>query len=173
MIARPGVVMGAGTPMQHSGLGLWVRDNHCVGWGLGNTPLPLVWVEDAAAALAGLAALSADEGAELAGEALNLATRVPLTAREIVEVFRETSGRALHFHPRPLALSQTLELGKWLVKLAGGRRTAAPSWRDLKSRQLRPEFSCRRARRVLGWKPVEERERFLELAVRPMAEPGT
>ncbi|HSG40999.1 MAG TPA: Gfo/Idh/MocA family oxidoreductase, partial [Thermoanaerobaculia bacterium] len=30
VIARPGVVLGEGTPLQHSGLGLWVRDNHCV-----------------------------------------------------------------------------------------------------------------------------------------------
>jgi nucleoside-diphosphate-sugar epimerase len=56
-----------------------------------------------------------------------------------------------------------MEVGKWLVKKAGGRKDAAfPSYRDLKSRSLWPELSCERARDVLGWRPVEEREEFLE-----------
>ena len=42
--------------MQHSGLGYWARDNHCIGWGAGDHPLPLVWVDDVAAALAAIAA---------------------------------------------------------------------------------------------------------------------
>ncbi len=36
VIVRPGVVLGEGTPLQHSGLGFWARDNHCIGWGLGD-----------------------------------------------------------------------------------------------------------------------------------------
>ncbi|MDP6540216.1 MAG: NAD-dependent epimerase/dehydratase family protein [Planctomycetota bacterium] len=163
-ILRPGVVVGAGTPLQHSGLGLWVRDSHCIGWGRGDHPLPLVWVEDTAEAIT-RAALH--EGTELDGRALNLCAKVPLTAAEVVEELARSSGRALVFHPRSLALSQVMEVGKWLVKIAGGRRGIPfPSWRDLSSRSLRPEFSCTTARRVLGWEPVEEREAFLDAAVR-------
>ena len=157
-IVRPGVVLGADAPFQHSGLGLWVRDNHCIGWGPGDRPLPLVLVEDVADVLARLAAFA---GRELDGRALNLATRVPLTARELVAHFARVTGRDAHFHPRLLALSQALEIGKWLVKKAGGRRDAFPSYRDLKSRSLWPEFSCRSARERLGWKPCEEHEAFL------------
>jgi len=80
-VVRPAVVLGADAALQHSGIGLWVRDNHCVGWGLGERPLPLVLVEDVADALA-RAALHA--GHELDGRALNLAARVPLCARELV-----------------------------------------------------------------------------------------
>ena len=40
VVTRPGVVLGEGTPMQHSGLGLWVRDNHYVGWDSATTPCP-------------------------------------------------------------------------------------------------------------------------------------
>jgi len=167
VILRPGIVVGRGTALQHSGLGLWVRDNHCVGWGHGDTPLPLVWVDDVAEALV-LAALH--DGPELHGRALNLAANVPLTARETVEELRRASGRALHFHPRGLALSQTMEIGKWLVKKAGRRKDAAfPSYRDLASRALTVRLASDLARTLLGWKPVEERERFLELAVRAMA----
>lgn len=164
VIVRPGVVLGEGTPLQHSGLGLWVRDNHCVGWGLGDNPLPVVAVDDVADALVRLAVY---EGHGLDGQALNLCTQAPLSAREIVEEMRRATGRDLHFHPRPLWLSQTLEIGKWIVKKIGRRPGAAfPSYRDLKTRALVPRFSSRTAREVLGWRPVEDREAFLDLTVR-------
>lgn len=159
-IVRPAVVVGPGTPMQHSGLGLWVRDNHCVGWGHGDRPCPLVLADDVADALA---ALVAYEGDDLDGRALNLASRVPLTPAEVVAQWRERSGRDVHFHPRSLWLSQSMEIGKWLVKKAGGRKDAPfPSYRDLKSRALWPELACERARTKLDWKPVEDRDTFLE-----------
>jgi len=163
-IVRPGVVLGADAPLQHSGIGLWVRDNHCVGWGRGDRPLPLVLVEDVAAALAALAAY---EGHGLDGRALNLAARGPFTAAELVRELAARTGRAFHFHPRALALSQTLEIGKWIVKKAGGRRDAFPSYRDLASRSLWPELACRTARQELGWKPCEERAEFLRRLLSP------
>jgi len=157
-IVRPGVVMGADAPFQHSGLGLWARDNHCIGWGPGARPLPLVLVEDVADALARVAAHA---GRELDGKALNLAARVPLSARELVAYYARASGRDVHFHPRALALSQSLEIGKWLVKKAGGRRDAFPSYRDLKSRALWPALACRTARETLGWQPCDDAREFL------------
>jgi hypothetical protein len=58
------------------------------------------------------------------------------------------------------------------VKKAGRRKDASfPSYRDLASRALTVPLACDLARTVLGWKPVEDRERFLALAVRPMAAP--
>ncbi|MCE9593567.1 MAG: NAD-dependent epimerase/dehydratase family protein [Planctomycetes bacterium] len=169
VIVRPAVVLGPGTAMQHSGLGLWVRDNHCVGWGHGETPLPLIYVEDVAEALARTVAHSGDE---LDGKTLNLSANTGLCAREVVAEFVRATGRRLEFHPRSLAFSQTLEVGKWLVKKAGRRKDAAfPSWRDLKSRELRPTLTSNLAREVLGWKPVEDRERFLDLAVRSHGKP--
>lgn len=164
VIVRPGVVLGEGTPLQHSGLGLWVRDNHCVGWGLGDNPLPVVAVDDVAGALVRLAV---HEGHDLDGKALNLCTQAPLSAREIVEEMRRATGRDLHFHPRPLWLSQAMEIGKWVVKKIGRRPGATfPSYRDLKTRALVPRFSSRTAREVLGWRPVEEREAFLDRILR-------
>jgi predicted dehydrogenase/nucleoside-diphosphate-sugar epimerase len=158
VIARPGVVLGAEAPFQHSGLGLWVRDNHCVGWGPGERPLPLVLVEDVADALARLVEF---RGRELDGRALNLAARVPLGAHALVEHIARHTQRDVHFHPRALAFSQLAEIGKWLVKRAGGRSDAFPSYRDLKSRSLWPALACRGAREVLGWRPCEEPGEFL------------
>ncbi|MEE8467081.1 MAG: NAD(P)-dependent oxidoreductase, partial [Planctomycetota bacterium] len=164
VIARPGVVLGQGTPMQHSGLGLWVRDNHCVGWGRGDHALPLVWVEDVADALSRIAL---HEGDALHGKALNLCALTQLTAAEVVAELAAATGRALHFHPRALALSQLMEVGKWVVKKVGRRPGVSwPSYRDLKARSLAPAFGCETARTVLDWHPVEEREAFLDRAVR-------
>jgi nucleoside-diphosphate-sugar epimerase len=164
IIVRPGVVLGEGTPLQHSGLGLWVRDNHCVGWGLGDHPLPVVDVHDVADAIVRLVFF---EGHGLDGQALNLCSQAPLSARDIVAEMRRATGRDLHFHPRPLWLSQTMEIGKWIVKKAGRRPGATfPSYRDLKTRALVPRFSSRTARETLGWRPVEDREAFLDRTVR-------
>jgi predicted dehydrogenase/nucleoside-diphosphate-sugar epimerase len=163
-IVRPGVVLGEGTPLQHAGLGLWVRDNHCIGWGRGDHPLPVVDVDDVADALVRLVV---HEGRDLDGRALNLCSQAPLSAREIVAEMRRATGRDLHFHPRPLWLSQAMEIGKWIVKKIGRRPGAAfPSYRDLKTRALVPRFSSRTAREVLGWRPVEDREAFLDRTIR-------
>jgi len=164
VIARPGVVMGAGTPMQHSGLGIWNRDNHCVGWGRGENPLPIVWVDDVAD---GLAKMARYRGTDIDGKALNLCARAPLTAQDIVLELKTASGRDLTFHPRGLEFSQTLEIGKWVVKKIGRRPGVEfPSWRDLKARSLAVVFACDLARSKLGWKPVEDREGLLDHCVR-------
>jgi predicted dehydrogenase/nucleoside-diphosphate-sugar epimerase len=162
-IVRPGIVIGAGTPMQHSGYGLWVSDNHCVGWGRGDHPLPLVDVEDVAD---GLLRAALHEGPELNAKAINLAAKSSLSAAECVEELARTTGRDLHFHPRSLAFSQILEIGKWIIKRVGGRTVPYPSYRDLAARGLFGEFSCETARELLGWQPVEEREALLDRSVR-------
>lgn len=169
VVLRPGVVVGEGTPMQHSGLGYWARDNQCIGWGRGDHPLPFVLVDDVADAIV-LALLH--PGDELHGSALNLAARVPIGAREMVAEMRKVSGRALEFHPRSLELSYLMEVGKYLVKRIGRHPSASlPGWRDLKARALVPAFSSRTAREALGWRPVEERGEFLRRALAHLAAP--
>jgi nucleoside-diphosphate-sugar epimerase len=169
VIVRPGVVMGAGSPPQHSGLGLWQRDNHCIGWGEGDNALPIVWVDDVADALVKIAQ---HRGDQLNGKALNLCARTTLTAREMVADLARVSGRAITFHPRSLALSQAMEVGKFVVKKAGRRPGVEwPSWHDLKARALVPSFGCDIARETLRWQPIEEREALLDLCIRVHA-PG-
>jgi len=167
-IVRPAVVVGHGTPLQHSGLGLWVRDNHCVGWGLGRRPTPLVLADDVADALARLVD---HEGDELAGKCLNLSSRQPLTPPELIARLARETGRDFHFHPRPFWLSQLMEIGKWIVKRVGGRRDASfPSFRDLKSRSMYPALACRTARNVLGWTPNDDADDLLKAMLPPKTE---
>ncbi|MEM9801472.1 MAG: Gfo/Idh/MocA family oxidoreductase [Planctomycetota bacterium] len=163
VVARPGVVLGEGTPMQHSGLGLWVRDNHCVGWGRGDTPLPLVLADDVAD---GLVAACLAEGKGVDGKAINLSANPGISGRDAVEELAKATGRKIAFHSRSFTTSQAAEIGKWLVKRAGRRKAPFPSYRDLKSRALATPISSDVARDVLGWKPVEDREEFLDRAIR-------
>lgn len=164
VVMRPGIVVGEGTPMQHSGYGLWARDNHCVGWGEGRHALPLVWVDDVADAIVSASLYAGDD---LHGQALNLCAKPPLNSKELVAELRASTGRDLHFHPRSLPLSQFMEIGKWAVKFVGRRPGLEfPSYRDLRARALFTVFESNLAREKLGWKPVEERESLLDVALR-------
>jgi len=168
-LVRPAIVVGHGTPLQHSGLGLWVRDNHCVGWGRGRRPSPLVLVDDVADALARLAAY---EKSDLDGKALNLSSRQHLHPGEVIAELAKKTGRDFHFHPRPMWISQAMEIGKWIVKQVGGRRDAPfPSYHDLKSRSMWAGLSCTTARETLGWKPVDDADEILRRMLPPTATP--
>jgi nucleoside-diphosphate-sugar epimerase/predicted dehydrogenase len=157
VILRPAIVVGKGGLAEHSGVGLWVRDNHCVGWGLGNHPLPFVLARDVASAI--VASLDA-EGA--AGRSYNLAGDVRLTAREYVAELRGATGRDYHFHPSPTWWTQLVELGKWGIKVAVRRPGAvAPSYRDFRSRGFFARLDCEDAKQDLGWKPESDRAAFV------------
>jgi predicted dehydrogenase/nucleoside-diphosphate-sugar epimerase len=156
VVVRPAIVVGDDGMREHSGVGLWVRDNHCIGWGLGRRPLPFVLADDCAAAL--VAALSAPAAV---GKAYNLAGDVPLTAREYVEALAVRTGRDVRFHPTPLWWMWLQEVGKYLVKAAARRPREWPAWRDLASRSFRTALDCSDAKRDLGFAPERDRARFL------------
>ena len=151
MILRPGVVVGEGGPPFHSGVGLFNNDQHCIGWNAGRNPLPFVLAGDVATAI--LAAARA-EGVE--GRCYNLAGDVRLSAREYLAALGQALGRPLRFHPQAPEWLWLVELGKWAIKRAGGRRTPVTSLRDLRSRGMAARFDCADARRDLGWQPVAD-----------------
>jgi len=123
-----------------------------------------VWVDDVADALRRLAT---HPGYDLDGTAMNLCARPTLTARGIVAELAKVTGRPIVFHPRSILLSWWMEIGKWLVKRAGGKKEAEfPSLHDLKCRALDVSFGCDIAREALGWEPVESTQELLEKAVR-------
>lgn len=159
VVVRPAVVVGGGAPAQHSGIGLWVRDNHCIGWGSGRHPLPLLLADDCAAAL--VAALDAKAAA---GRSYNLAGAVRLTARDYVAALRMATGRDIWFHPAPIPWLWLQEVGKHVVKFLARRPRQWPSWRDLRSRSFRAPLDCSDAERDLAFRPESDRARFLERA---------
>jgi nucleoside-diphosphate-sugar epimerase len=161
-IVRPAIVVGSDGSFAHSGIGLWVRDNHCVGWGRGAHPLPLLLVDDCAAGL--VAALDA-KGA--GGRHYNLAGDVRLSARAYVAEMASRTGRTYRFHATALWWMWLQEAGKYLVKVMAGRARQWPSLRDLRSRSFRTALDCSDSKRDLGFDPVADREQFLERVFGP------
>jgi len=156
-ILRPAIVVGPDGILEHSGAGLWVKDNHCVGWGSGRTPLPFVLADDCAAGL--VAALHAPAAGD---RSYNLAGDVRFSAREYVAELKEHSGRDYHFHPTWLRWMWLQEVAKYAVKMLARRPREWPSFRDLASRSCRAPLDCSDAKRDLGFAPERDRERFRE-----------
>ncbi len=161
VILRPFVVVGKGGIPEHSGIGMWTRDNHCTGFGTGGRPIPFLLVDDCAKAI--ILALRA-EGA--GGKAYNLPGDVHLTAREYVRELRKATGRAYCFHGRPLALTWLMENAKALVKGLSGMKGGWLSMRDLRSRAFMAKVSNGTAKKDLGWSPVWDRRVFMEKGIR-------
>ena len=155
MIVRPAIVLAPDGGFEHSGIGLWVRDNHCVGWGQGRTPLPLLLADDCAQALC-----SALDAAAAANRSYNLAGPVRPSAREFVRELRVRTGRDYCFHPTPLFWMWLQEALKHVVKVLARRGGALPSLRDLRSRSFRAGLDCRDAEADLGFAPEADRVRF-------------
>jgi predicted dehydrogenase/nucleoside-diphosphate-sugar epimerase len=156
VVVRPAIVVAAEGALEHSGVGLWVRDNHCVGWGTGRVPLPFVLADDVAQAL--VAALTAPAAV---GRAYNLAGDVRLTAREWTETLAVRTRRDYRFHPTPLRWMWLQEVGKYAVKALARRPREWPAFRDLASRSFRTALDCGDAKRDLGFAPEGDRARFL------------
>ncbi len=159
VILRPAIVVGKGGIPEHSGVGLWVRDNHCVGWGMGRNPLPFLLVRDWARAARG--ALFSPRAP---GKAYNLAGEVRISAREYIAGLANATGRAYRFHPRPLWVTWAAEKGKEWIKRLAGKKAQKMTWRDLKSRAFLAPLDTREAKEDLDWTPEKDRDVFAKEA---------
>lgn len=160
VILRPGVVVGAGSPPFHSGLGTFNNTQHCLGWNDGQNSLPFVLAEDVASAI--VAACSAP-GIE--GKCYNLVSGVHMNARAYLRALGAALQRPLYFHGQSVRKLQAVEMAKWLVKRAAGRKTKLPSYRDILSRGMRAKFDCSDARRDLNWRPADDLQHFTSSAI--------
>ncbi len=161
VIFRPALVVGERGRVRHSGAGFWASESDCLGWGPGDTPLPFVLVEDVCAAL--VESIRADAAV---GEAFNLAGDLRPTAREYTDELAKRMGRRVRFHAQRLFVMQSIEFFKWLVKVAVRKPgTEFPSYRDLKTRALRPWIDCSKAKQILDWRPESDLAQFYEKAI--------
>ncbi len=161
-IQRPGVVVGDGASPFHSGLGMFNNDQHCLGWNDGRNALPFVLVEDTASAI--VAALKADDS--VLGRTDNIIGGVRLSARAYLDELKATLSRPLKFHPQKIWFQQGIELGKWLIKKAGGKQVLKPSMRDLESRGMPAIFDTSDTERALNWTPVKDHATFIERGIK-------
>ena len=154
VIVRPGIVIGRGGSLYHGGVGTWNGPGCCTFWGDGRGPLPLVLVEDVAH---GLIAAADTDGVE--GQSFNLVDMPCMTPRDYVaEIERFAGVRIQTFGIAPWR-AYTADVAKWLAKLALRMpERYVPRYRMWKARMPIARFDCSRARQMLGWYPVSDRD---------------
>ena len=159
-LLRPGVVVGEGGIANHSALGVFNNDQHCIGWNQGRNPLPFVLVEDVADAVWRVC-----QAPGVVGRCYNLVGDVRLSARDYLAELSKVLERPLHFHPKNPTHLWFEEMAKWLIKVAIGRKAPLPSRYDILSRGLVATFNCDDVGRDLGWRPIADRKHFIERGI--------
>ena len=161
IIFRPGIVVGKGGILNHSGVGQWTRDNVCAYWGMGKNELPFVLAEDVASAL-----LKAMELEGLEGKTFNLVGDVRLSAREYISYLRHYSKRNIKAFPYPINLCYLSDVFKYSVKfMTGQHKNALLSYRDLANRSIFAHFNCETEKSLLSWKPCQAPDEFAAKAI--------
>jgi nucleoside-diphosphate-sugar epimerase/predicted dehydrogenase len=166
VILRPGIVIGPGSPPAHPGVACFVSETRVDYWGDGDTPLPLVLVDDVADALARALAAPGIEGQTL------LVTSPPLmTAREYVEALSAHMGLHIDARSRSAWSYWAGEMRKELAKQAvrhPNRRW--PSLHDCRCRSNASRFDSRLTQQALGWQPVTDRDTLVARGIADAAD---
>lgn len=162
VIARPGIVIGAGGPLQHWGIGRWHGSGAVRLWGDGRNILPFVLVDDVSD---GLIAMMDSAGA--VGESFNLIGDPLLTGQDYFNAIHQRLGARLRVTSSNLTLLWAADQMKAALKKHALRRKDVVSITraDWKSRGHLSRFDNSKARRVLGWSPQGDREMFLSEAI--------
>lgn len=161
VVMRPGIVVGRGGSPFHWGVGMWWNDSVCRVWGDGRNVLPLVLVDDVAAAM-----VSALDAPGIEGESFNLVGDARLTAREYLAELERCSGMRIDHRPLPISWFYAADLLKYAVKvLVRHPERRLPSYRDWESRTQRARFDCALAKERLGWRPVGDRDEFIRRGI--------
>jgi predicted dehydrogenase/nucleoside-diphosphate-sugar epimerase len=168
VIARPGIVIGRGGSPYHWGVGMWHHGAAvCRLWGDGSNPLPLVLVEDVAAALIKLL-----DAPNVEGESFNLVADPCLSGRDYIAELDRAAQVKLDVRPTAIGKFYLADMIKWLIKvLIRHPERRRPSYRDWESRTQRAVFDCSKTKRILNWQPTSDRSEIVRRGiVEPLAE---
>ncbi|MGX9352188.1 NAD-dependent epimerase/dehydratase family protein [Shimia sp. W99] len=161
-IARPGIVVGKGGPLQHWGIGRWHGAGAVRIWGRGNHTLPFVLNEDVAEALI----LMAENDAAI-GQSFNLVGEPMLSACDYFDAIHARLGARIKVKPGNLTAFYASASVKYVLKKHVLRRggLSNPSLADWKSRAHFSPFDNSHPKAVLGWAPEARRDAFLTKAI--------
>ncbi|NNF73533.1 MAG: NAD(P)-dependent oxidoreductase, partial [Rhodobacteraceae bacterium] len=165
-IARPGIVIGPGGPLQHWGIGRWHGAGAVRIWGHGRNTLPFVLNDDVAD---GLILMGETEAA--IGESYNLVGDPMLSARGYFDAISDRLGAQVRVASGNLYAFYAADSVKHLLKVHALRRKGAvkPSLADWKSRAHLSPFVNDKPKSMLGWTPEPDKDRFID---RGIAEAG-
>ncbi|MCC1491151.1 NAD-dependent epimerase/dehydratase family protein [Cognatishimia sp. F0-27] len=161
VIARPGIVVGHGGPLQHWGIGRWHGAGAVKIWGHGRNILPFVLNDDVADGLVRMI------DSPVTGQSYNLVGDRMLSARNYFDAIHDRLGARIHVSPGNLHAFYAADVVKWgLKRYALGRKGAIrASLADWKSRAHFSPFINDRPKADLGWAPEGNRDAFLEKAI--------
>ena len=162
VIARPGIVVGEGGPLQHWGIGRWHGAGAVRLWGNGRNVLPFVLADDVSAGL--IAMIDADVAV---GRSYNLVGPPMLSGRDYFDAIHRRLGARLRVSGSSLTALWAADAVKAVLKSHVLRKPGVvrPSRADWFSRAHLSRFDNARPRADLGWTPETDRDRFLEAAV--------
>lgn len=166
VIFRPGIVLGQGATPYHWGVGMFHQGAVVHLWGDGRNKLPLVLVQDVAAAMA-----AGFDAPDIDGETFNLCGPPLMSAVDYVHAIEQIAD--VRFQVRPTAIRKyyTADMFKYLVKvLVRHPGRYCPSFRDWQSRTQLAQFDCQKACELLGWQPESNLESFIDRAIREPVE---
>lgn len=162
VIARPGIVLGDGGPLQHWGIGRWHGAGAVRLWGNGRNILPFVLADDVSD---GLIAMMESDAA--LGESFNLIGDPMFSGRDYFDAIHARTGARLKVSGSNLTalwLSDAMKQG--LKRHALRKKGAAPaSLADWKSRGHLSPFDNGKPKRLLGWAPEADRDAFWRRAI--------
>ncbi len=161
VILRPGVVIGRGGSPFHWGVGMWWNDAICQTWGDGTNKLPLVLVEDVAAAL-----ILAMDKPGIEGRSFNLVGDPMLSAREYLDELDRCGGFKVQRFYTPVSRFYLIDMVKWAAKVAMRfPERQMPHYRDWETRRLLAPFDCSAAKKILEWRPVSDRNELMRRGI--------
>ena len=166
VIARPGIVVGPGGPLQHWGIGRWHGAGAVRIWGDGLNTLPFVLNEDVAR---GLILMGEKDGVE--GQSFNLIGPRMLSAQGWFNAIAAQTGTRINVVKGNLTAFWLMDWVKYTLKRHVLRRggLTRPLLSDWRGRAHLSPFANDRAVQVLGWQPESDVARFTAKALAPEA----
>jgi nucleoside-diphosphate-sugar epimerase/predicted dehydrogenase len=162
VILRPGIVIGRGGSPFHWGVGTWWYQSICEIWGKGENKLPLVLVDDVADGL-----IASMEKPGIEGQSFNLIGDALLSAQEYLDELNRCGDFQVERHATPIIRFYLTDLFKWMVKvMVRHPERQLPSYRDWESRTQLARFDCSKAKTILGWRPVADKEELVRRGIR-------
>lgn len=161
-IARPGIVVGKGGPLQHWGIGRWHGAGAVKLWGSGRNTLPFVLIDDVVEGLILMA-----NAPSAIGESFNLIGEPMLSARDYFAAIHAELGAKISVTSGPLWAFYASDAVKFFLKTNVLRRRGLtrPSYLDWKSRAHFSPFDNAKPKAMLGWQPEASKEALVKKAI--------
>lgn len=162
VIARPGIVIGPGGPLQHWGIGKWQGAGAIQLWGNGRNVLPFALLDDVSD---GLIRMMSCNGA--VGESFNLVGEPMMSARDYFDEIHESLGARVRVTSGSLVSLYVTDSAKYALKrhVLGKKSVERASLRDWRSRAHLTPFDNSKAKQLLGWQPVQDRRDFVRRGI--------